>query len=55
MRTASRKVTKFNGSIYALIPFYVAEPYGIDKGSSIEIDTRDPNVLVMKIRKEDRP
>ena len=52
MRTPSRKVTKFNGSIYALIPFYVAEPYGIDKGSSIEVDTRDPDVLVLKIRKE---
>ena len=50
MRTPSRKVTKFNGSIYALIPFYVAEPYGIDKGSSIEIDTRDPDVLILKIR-----
>lgn len=54
MRTPSRKVTKFNGSIYALIPFYVAEPYGIDKGSSIEIDTEDPKVLVMRIRKGDK-
>jgi hypothetical protein len=49
-RRPSRKVTKFNGSIYALIPFFVAEPYGIDKDSKVEIDTSDKNVLVLKIK-----
>ncbi len=52
MRTAGKKVTKFNGSLYALIPFYVAEPYEIDKGSDIEIDTSHKNVLILKIKKE---
>lgn len=49
-RRPSRKVTKFNGSTYALIPFFVAEPYGIDKDSSIEFDTSDRNVLVLRIK-----
>lgn len=51
MRKPSRTVTKFNGSIYALIPFFVAEPYGIDKGSPLEIDTSNKDVLVLKIRR----
>ncbi len=52
MRSSNRKVTKFNGSLYALIPFYVAEPYEIDKGSNIEIDTSHKNVLILKISRE---
>ena len=52
MRTAGKKVAKFNGSLYALIPFYVAEPYEIDKGTDIEIDTSHRNVLILKIKKE---
>jgi len=41
---------QFNGSRYALIPFFVAENYEIEPGSSIEFDTSDPEVLVLRIR-----
>ncbi|SIM49158.1 VapB antitoxin [Cuniculiplasma divulgatum] len=52
MKRISRKVTDFNGSRYALIPFFVAELYGIEPGSAVEIDTSDQDVLVLKIKKE---
>ena len=42
-RRPGKKVTKFNTSLYALIPFFVAEPYGIEEGSNVEIDTKDPD------------
>lgn len=49
-RRPGKKVTRFNTSLYALIPFFVAEPYGIEEGSNVEIDTKDPDVLILKIR-----
>ena len=51
MRKGGKALTKFNGSIYALIPFFIAEPYGIDKGTPVEIDASNKDVLVLKIRK----
>jgi hypothetical protein len=53
MKTLRRKVMQFNGSRYALIPFFVAENYEIEPGSSIEFDTSDPEVLVLRIRGEE--
>ena len=50
MRRRTGTVTKFNGSLYALIPFFVAESYGIDKNSRIEIDTKNNDVLILKIK-----
>jgi bifunctional DNA-binding transcriptional regulator/antitoxin component of YhaV-PrlF toxin-antitoxin module len=52
MQRISRKITDFNGSRYALIPFFIAELYGIEPGSPVEIDTSDRDDLVLKIRKE---
>lgn len=52
MRPLKRKITVVNGSKYCLVPFFVAEPYGIEAGSPIEFDTSDSDVLVIKIRKE---
>lgn len=52
MRPFKREVTTVNESRYCLIPFFIAEPYGIEKGSRIEFDTNDPETLVIRIRKE---
>lgn len=39
-----------NGSKYALIPFYIAEEYGLDNGGNVEYDRTDPKVLTLRIR-----
>jgi antitoxin component of MazEF toxin-antitoxin module len=54
MRKGSRTVIKFNGSMYVLIPFYVAEPYGINQGSPVELDTSKKNELVIRVRRDEK-
>ncbi|MCL5782921.1 MAG: hypothetical protein M1476_03315 [Candidatus Thermoplasmatota archaeon] len=55
MKPIRRKICDINGSRYALIPFYIAEPYGIEGGARIEFDTTDSETLVIKIKKDGRP
>ena len=54
MKPIRRKICDINGSRYALIPFYIAEPYGIEGGARIEFDTTDSETLVIKIKKGGR-
>lgn len=38
------------GTLYACVPYYIAEEYGFSvEKSQISYDRSDPNVLVMKI------
>jgi bifunctional DNA-binding transcriptional regulator/antitoxin component of YhaV-PrlF toxin-antitoxin module len=50
MKPLKREIMQVNGSRYALIPHFIAEPYGIEPGSSVEFDTSDSEVLVLRIR-----
>ena len=55
MKVLKRKICVVNGSRYALIPFYIAESYGIEGGARIEFDTTDSETLVIKIKRDGRP
>ncbi len=50
MKPVKREIIQVNGSRYALIPQYIAEPYEIEQGSTVEFDTSDPEILVLRIR-----
>ena len=47
---AEKELVVVNGSKYALIPFYIAEEYGLDTGGVVEYDRKDPDVLTLRIR-----
>lgn len=55
MKKVEKDLVVLNGTKYALIPFYVAEEYGLEDGGIVEYDRSNPEVLTLRIRKERRP
>ena len=51
MKIPKRRTIDISGSIYAPIPFWIAENYGITRNSSVEYETSDDSVLVVRIGK----
>lgn len=51
MKILKRRTIDISGSIYAPIPFWIAENYGIRRNSPVEYETEDDSVLVIKIGK----
>lgn len=51
MRKSEKVVREANTSLYANIPWYLAEDYRIKKGQPIKYDKSDPRILKILIRR----
>lgn len=50
MKNSQKELVIVNGSKYVLIPFYMVEEYGLEKGGFVEYDRSDPGVLTLRVK-----